>query len=243
MNISPDTQIGEVVKLNFKTAPLFQANNIDFCCGGDKTISEACIESGVEPAVLIQELKKIAESVDPDTEYINSLKYDELIDYIIKRHHVYVRNNIPFIQKNLEKLCQVHGSNHPELFEINKLFNETAGELTMHMQKEEIMVFPYIKKLVKAKEENTQMQKAPFGSISSPIAMMIAEHETEGRRFEKIAELANDYALPSDGCTTYKVTLNHLSNFEDDLHRHIHLENNILFPGALTLETELERNN
>ena len=239
MNISPDTQIGDVVKLNFKTAPLFQANDIDFCCGGDKTISQACIESGIEPATLIQELKKVIMSTDPDTDYINSLEYDELIDYIVKRHHSYVRNNIPFIQQNLEKLCQVHGGNHPELFAIKKLFNESAGELTMHMQKEEIMVFPYIKKLVKAKEENTQMSKPPFGSISNPVAAMIADHEVEGRRFEEISELSNNYALPSDGCTTYKVTLNHLKNFEDDLHRHIHLENNILFPGALVLENEL----
>lgn len=239
MNISPDTQISEVVKLNFKTAPLFQANNIDFCCGGDKTISEACIESGTEPETLIQELKKIAGSSDPDTEYINSLKYDELIDYIIRRHHTYVRNNIPFIQQNLEKLSQVHGSNHPELFEIKKLFNESAGDLTLHMQKEEIMLFPLIKKLVKAKEENPKVGKASFGAVSNPVAMMIQEHETEGRRFEKIAELSNYYAVPSDGCTTYKVTLNHLKNFEDDLHRHIHLENNILFPGALILENEL----
>ena len=239
MNISSNTQVGEVVKLNFKTAPLFQTNNIDYCCGGSKTISEACIEAGIESEQLIQQLEKIAGQLDPDTEYINNLKPDELCDYIIRRHHAYVRRNIPFLQESIEKICQVHGANHPELFEIRKLFNESAGNLTMHMQKEEIMLFPYIQKMARSQEENTPISQSVFGAVSNPIGMMIAEHQAEGLRFDKIAELSDNYSIPEDACTTYEVTLNQLKDFENDLHRHIHLENNILFPKAIELEAEL----
>jgi regulator of cell morphogenesis and NO signaling len=151
MTITSDTEVGEVVKLNYNTAPLFHANNIDYCCGGSKTILEACNEAGIEPKQLIVQLEKIAETIDPDTEYINNLTLDELCDHIVKRHHSYVKGNIPFLKESLEKICDVHGANHPELFEIRKLFYESAGELTMHMQKEEIMLFPYIQKMVRAK--------------------------------------------------------------------------------------------
>lgn len=241
MNITKDTQVGDVVKLNFKTAQLFQANNIDYCCGGNKTISEACSETGIEADQLIEQLEKIAESVDPDTEYINSLSPDELCDYIVKRHHSYVKNSIPFLKESLEKICNVHGANHPELFEIRKLFNESAGELTMHMQKEEIMLFPYIQKMVKAKKDDSPISKSAFGSVANPIRMMVSEHETEGSRFDKIAEISKNYTIPDDGCTTYRATFKKLNEFESDLHRHIHLENNILFPKAIELETELTR--
>lgn len=239
MNISLNTRVGEVVKLNFKTAPLFQSNNIDYCCGGSKTIAEACNEAGIESEQLIKQLENIAGQFDPDTEYINSLELDELCEYIVKRHHAYVRSNIPFLQESIEKICQVHGTNHPELFEIRKLFNESAGQLTMHMQKEEIMLFPYIQKMVKEQTENALISRPTYGTVSIPIGVMITEHEAEGERFDKIAELTENYSIPEDACTTYEVTINHLRDFENDLHRHIHLENNILFPKAIELESEL----
>ena len=239
MNISTSTPVGEVVKLNFRTAPLFQANRIDYCCGGSKTISQACAEAGIEPEPLIEQLEQLAGQTDPDTQFINNLSPDDLIDYIIKRHHRYVQNSIPFLRQNLAKICDVHGENHPELFEVRELFEGSAGNLTMHMQKEELMLFPYIKKMVHAKTGNSALGKSPFGSVSNPIAMMISEHENEGIRFEKIAGLTNRYTPPADACTTYRVTISQLEDFERDLHRHIHLENNILFPKAAELEAEL----
>jgi len=232
MKITPDTQIRNVVKLNFKTAQLFHANNIDYCCGGSKTISEACHDAGIQPEKLIVQLEKVAENGDPDTEYINSLSPDELCDYIVKRHHSYVKNSIPFLKDSLEKICNVHGTNHPELFEIKKLFNESAGELIMHMQKEEIMLFPYIQKMVKAKKDDSPISRSVFGSVTNRIRMMVSEHEAEGSRFDKIAEISKNYNIPGDACTTYKATFKKLNEFENDLHRHIHLENNILFPNA-----------
>ncbi len=239
MKITQETIVGEVVKLNYKTASLFQANNIDYCCGGRVSISEACSEAGIDSNQLITQLDAMLGQDDPDAQYVNGLNLDELCRYIVKRHHSYVRENIPFLQKSLEKLCQVHGKNHPELFNIRELFNSSAGELTKHMQKEEIVLFPYISRLVLAKENNTQLSQPQFGSVSNPIEMMMSEHQTEGERFEEISKLTHQYQLPEDACTTYMVTLNKLRDYENDLHRHIHLENNILFPKAILLENKL----
>ena len=239
MNISTNTPVGEVVKLNFKTAQLFQANRIDYCCGGQKTISEACSAAGIKPEPLIEQLEQMAGQTDPDSLYIDNLQLDELSDYIIKRHHSYVRNTIPFLKQNLDKICDVHGDHHPELFEVRELFDGSAGALTVHMQKEELMLFPYIKKLAVAKREDALPGKSPFGTVSNPISAMLADHDNEGRRYERIAELTGDYSIPEDACTTYRVTLSQLQDFERDLHRHIHLENNILFPKAAELEAEL----
>ena len=236
MNISPNSTVGDVVKLNFKTAPLFLENKIDYCCGGKKTISDACKEANINPELLIKQLETLAVQKDPDSEYINNLGLTELSDYIVKRHHAYVHESIPFLKKNLEKLCQVHGEHHTELFKIKELFNGSADALTMHMQKEEIMLFPFIHRLESAKKENNPLPKAPFSSVSNPIGMMLADHQNEGERFEEISRLSNNYTLPEDGCTTYDVTLKQLKYFDNDLHRHIHLENNILFPKAIALE-------
>jgi regulator of cell morphogenesis and NO signaling len=242
MAITANTMIGTIVKQNFKTAPLFHSNNIDYCCGGNKTLSEACEKAGVDVEQLIGQLEMIITNSDPETEFVNSLPLDELCDFIVKRHHSYVKSQIPFLKANLEKLCNVHGNNHPELFEIKKLFDGSAGELSMHMQKEEIVLFPFIQKMVRAKHDGTSPGVSVFGPVANPIGMMLNEHDAEGRRFEKIAELAENYAIPDDACTTYQTTMRQLSDFEKDLHRHIHLENNILFPGAIELEAELNEN-
>jgi regulator of cell morphogenesis and NO signaling len=238
MNISPDSFVREVVKLNFKTAQLFRENNIDYCCGGNKAISDACKEAGVDADQLITQIEAIVTQKDPDSEYINNLSLRELTDYIVKRHHTYVHKSIPILKRNLEKICEVHGEHHPELFEINKLFTESAGALTMHMQKEELMLFPYIKRLELAQASSSSVPKSPFGSVSNPIGMMMEEHQVEGDRFNEISKLSKNYQPPEDACTTYDVTFKQLKDFEDDLHRHIHLENNILFPKAIELESK-----
>ena len=150
-------------------------------------------------------------------------------------------NNIPEIKLYLNKICKVHGEKHPELLEIQKLFNESAGDLTKHMKKEELILFPFIKKIATAKKEQTELAKPPFGSIENPINMMHHEHDDEGERFRKIAALSNNYTPPNDACNSYKVAFSLLKDFEEDLHKHIHLENNILFKRAI--ETEQTLNN
>ncbi len=236
MKIKSDTPVGEVVKTNFKTATMFQANKIDYCCGGNQTLSEACEKAGVQTNELIQQLETVLQDADPDTEYINNLEPGALADYIINRHHSYVQKNIPFLKQNLDKIARVHGANHPELEQVRDEFSQSAGELTMHMQKEELLLFPFVKKMEAAKKENKNLPLPPFGKVANPIAAMMAEHENEGERYVRISELTNNYQVPADGCTTYEVTLKQLADFEKDLHRHIHLENNILFPKAKLLE-------
>lgn len=239
MNISQNTLVGELVKLNFKTASIFQDNNIDYCCGGNKTISEACKSTGLEPEELIGQMELITEQNDAESQYINGLSLEELSNYIVKRHHNYVRESIPPLRKNLEKICQVHGDHHPELFEINRIFTESSGDLIMHMQKEELMLFPFIRRMELSSKNGASLPKSPFGPVSNPISKMLAEHQQEGDRFEQISKLSGNYNIPEDACTTYEITLKQLQYFENDLHRHIHLENNILFPKAIELEKNL----
>ena len=239
MKILPNSLVGEVVKLNFKTASLFQKNSIDYCCDGNKPISEACKEVGVDTGQLIEQLETIVAQKDPDSEYFNNLSLTELSDYVVNQHHKYVHESIPPLKKNLEKICQVHGEHHPELFAIKELFFDSAGDLTMHMQKEELMLFPFIKRLELARKNNTPLPRSPFGSISNPIAMMLADHQNEGDRFDQISKLSDNYQVPEDACMTYEVAFRQLCDFENDLHRHIHLENNILFPKAIELEKQI----
>jgi len=238
MEINKNTRVGDIVKANFKTAQIFDKNRIDFCCGGGISLDTACEESNVDIDQLVPELEALVLLNDPDSKYIDGLELDELCDYIEKRHHIYVRDNIPFLQQKLQKLSDVHVENHPELFEVKELFDGAVENLGTHMEKEESILFPYIRKMVKYKSEGSAA-KGELGEATKTIDLMHKEHQTEGERFEKISTLTSSYNCPPDGCNTYQVTYQTLKDFESDLHRHIHLENNILFRKALTLENEL----
>ncbi|MGQ1783976.1 MULTISPECIES: iron-sulfur cluster repair di-iron protein [unclassified Saccharicrinis] len=238
MDIDIKTSVGDIVKANFKTAQIFEKNGIDFCCGGGISLGEACKKSNIDARLLVPELQAKVEQNDADSRYIDSLELDELCDYIEKRHHSYVNENIPFIQQKLQKLCDVHGANHPELYEVKELFDGAAANLSMHLKKEELMLFPYIRKMVKYKKEALKGD-SEFGEAQKNIDLLDEEHQTEGGRFEKISTLTSSYTCPPDGCGTYQVTYQTLKEFENDLHRHIHLENNILFKKALIIENEL----
>jgi len=238
MEININTSVGEIVKANFKTAQIFDKNKIDFCCGGDISLDEACKNANLALHQLVPELEALVNQSDPDSKYIDSLELNELCDYIEKRHHAYVYENIPFLQEKLEKLCNVHGENHPELFEVKELFDGAAGNLSVHLRKEELILFPNIRNLVKYKKEGVP-EEAQLGVLKAKIDELDDEHHTEGERFERLSTITSDYSCPPDGCSTYQVTYQTLKDFEDDLHRHIHLENNILFKKALNLENEL----
>ncbi|MFC2090773.1 hemerythrin domain-containing protein, partial [Bacteroidota bacterium] len=153
-------------------------------------------------------------------------------------HHTYVSENIPFLQVKLQKLCDVHGENHPELFEIKELFDGAAKNLSAHMKKEEEVLFPYLRKMAKYKKDGIHA-KSNFGEAKKIIDLMHEEHTIEGERFEKISKLSSSYNCPPDGCGTFQVTYQSLKDFENDLHRHIHLENNILFKKALILKGDI----
>ncbi|UPS91592.1 iron-sulfur cluster repair di-iron protein [Bizionia sp. M204] len=228
--------IGEYVADDFRTAAVFSNYGIDFCCKGHRTVEEVCNKNGVNPDELLSKLDAILESKGNNAIDYKSWPLDLLADYIEKTHHRYVEEKIPVLRQFLDKLCKVHGGNHPELFKINELFTGCAGELAAHMKKEELILFPFIKKMVKATLDGQAIEAPHFGTVENPIAMMMEEHENEGERFRKIALITNNYTPPADACNTYKVTYAMLDEFEKDLHLHIHLENNILFPEAAKLE-------
>lgn len=229
-------QIGQFVAEDFRTAAIFSNYGIDFCCKGDRTIEEVCQKNNIDSDDLLAKLMQIQISNTEQSIDYKSWPLDLLADYIEKKHHRYVEEKIPLIRQFLDKLCKVHGQKHPELLEITALFIGSSKELSAHMKKEELILFPFIKRMVKSKLDGAKMQSQQFGTVKNPIATMKHEHVNEGERFMKIAALSNDYTPPTDACHTYKVTYAMLDEFEKDLHMHIHLENNILFPEAIKLE-------
>ncbi|MBO4234318.1 iron-sulfur cluster repair di-iron protein [Riemerella anatipestifer] len=230
--------IGEIVADDFRTAAVFKKHKIDFCCKGGRTIAEACESKNIDPQKIYDDLEQIPSAEVSEIDF-KSFPLDLLADYVEKTHHRYVEEKIPILQAFLEKLCKVHGQRHPELLEIKTLFNESAQDLSAHLKKEELILFPFIRAMVNTKISGQPFVAAPFGTVENPISMMKHEHDTEGERFRKIAALTSDYTPPADACNTYKVTYAMLEEFENDLHRHIHIENNILFPKAIKLESEL----
>lgn len=233
-----DKTVGAFVTEDFRAAAVFTKYRIDFCCKGSRTINEVCIKQGIDTRVLLKKLNEVITAEDTNATDFNSWPLDLLADYIEKTHHRYVVDKSVIIMQFLNKLCNVHGARHPELFKINELFNECVNELTAHMKKEELILFPFIKNMVVARQREVAILQPHFGSVANPIAMMKQEHDVEGERFREIADLTNNFTAPADGCTTYKVTFAMLREFEENLYTHIHLENNILFPKAIILEKE-----
>ena len=240
MNTLEQLTVGEYVANDFRTAALFSKYGIDFCCKGNRTLEEVCAKKDINPVELEKEIQAVLETKNENTIDFKSWSPTLLIEYILEKHHSYVEEKIPVLLQFLEKLCKVHGERHPELFEINSLFKMSAGDLTQHMKKEELILFPFIQKMVKAQKENQPIQEPHFGTVENPIAMMKDEHSVEGERFDKIATLTDGFTPPEDACSTYKVTYQMLKEFEQDLHKHIHLENNILFPKAIRLQANFE---
>lgn len=239
MNTIEKQTIGEYVAKDFRTAAVFSKYGIDFCCKGNRTIEEACTKKELDFEQIEKEVTQLLEMKGDGSIDFQSWPVDLLIDYIEKTHHRYVVEKTPVLLAFLDKLCKVHGHTHPELFLINELFIGCASELSQHMEKEERVLFPFIKELANAIRTQQDIQQPHFGSVENPIAMMKHEHENEGDRFVKIAELTDNYTPPSDACNTYKVTFSMLQEFEQDLHKHIHLENNILFIKAIEMEERM----
>lgn len=234
--------IGEIVAKDYRKAMVFKKLGIDFCCGGKKTLTEACVKKGLA----VEEVKLALQSAD-NGEYVNAHNFqdwalDFLSDYVVNVHHKYVRDNIPFIDELATKVARVHGDKHPELIVVANVFATVAQELSMHMIKEERILFPYIRDMVTARELGTAVLPAPFGGVMNPIQMMEMEHEGAGEELEEIRQMTNNYTLPEDACTSYRILFQKLQEFENDLHTHVHLENNILFPKSVQLEQQLKDN-
>lgn len=235
-----DETLGEIAAKDLRKAAVFKKYGLDFCCGGKKTVKEACAEKGIDVTKVEQELREAKENPAER----RPLPYHDwepgfLADYIVNTHHSYVKNTIPDLRTYSEKVARVHGKQHPELLEMNTLVSKICDEMTDHMPKEEHILFPFIKELAKAKKNKTPLERPGFGTVENPVRMMEDEHDVAGRILEKIRELSHDYTLPEDACGSYKLLFKMLEEFEGDLFIHIHLENNILFPKALEIEKDL----
>lgn len=224
-----ELSLGEIVVNNFRAASLFSKAGLDFCCGGKKTLNQACDEKSLNPDGLERELNELQNQPIGITQDFNSWNLAFLTDYIVNTHHQYVLKTMPELVFYTQKVATVHGAHHPELVEVAALFAQVNSELSQHMQKEEELLFPAIKEAMKG--------EAPVArqTIASEISRMSNEHEFVGGAIDQICVLTNNYSKPEDACNTYLVTLKLLKQFEEDLHIHVHLENNILYPKALLL--------
>jgi len=231
--------VGKMVAEDYRKAEVFKRHGIDFCCGGNIPLSQACEEKNANIVAVQEELDEIDNRQAPPEEDFESWELDMLVDHIVGVHHVYVKKSNPTIREFVNRVKLVHGMNKPNVTEISDRFDALAQELEMHMHKEEMILFPYIKEMVYAKK-NGEPIAAPFGTVQNPINMMLAEHDSAGNELEAIQRLTEDYVPPKGACATHKVSYGQLKEYADDLMRHIHLENNILFPKAIALEQELQ---
>lgn len=221
--------IGEIVANDFRAANIFMEAGIDFCCGGNKTLSEACNEKGINPSSIGESLNQLELTPNTDGNNYKEWDLDLLCDYIEKKHHRYVKKTLPDLVHYTQKIASVHGANHPELAEISDLFGQINAELLQHLKNEEEVLFPAIKEVI------SNGNSGALATIKSEIERMTMEHEFAGGAMDKINVLSMGYKVPADGCNTYHVTYNLLHQFENDLHIHVHLENNILYPKAILL--------
>lgn len=218
---------------------VFEKLGIDYCCGGGKSLEAACAQVKIPVTEVLRTLEQGSvpgeAAATPD---FSQASLDELVSYIVSRHHGYVKQEIPRLEKLLSKVVSVHGRNHAELVAIQRVFAALAAELTSHMMKEEMILFPYVTQMEQALESGKRAPRAPFGTVGNPVHMMEMEHEDAGNALKELRSLTSDYTPPPDACFSYNTLFAALKEFETDLHQHIHLENNILFPRAVALEQQ-----
>lgn len=229
METNTQLTIGEIVANDFRAASLFKEAGIDFCCGGNKSLTTACRETGADAQKLAEKIKEL--ELTPVSGNLNFKEWNLvfLSDYIVNTHHKFVLKSLPELMFYTQKIADVHGSQHPELLEVATLFAKINDELLQHLQNEEEVLFPAIK------AAETGLTPEVKATIVSEITRMQGEHEFAGGAMDHINVLTNHYEIPGDACNTYRVALKLLEQFEDDLHIHVHLENNILYPKALKL--------
>lgn len=217
----------------------FEKLKIDYCCGGNALLVDACASAGVRLDQLVEMLERDSETANPEDLDAQSLSLPDLITHILYKHHVFTKNELARIDALMKKVVGVHGENHPELNTLSEDFIHLAADLHPHMFKEEQVLFPYILELAHARAEKRMPAFPPFGTVNNPVRMMMWEHENAGEILKKMRNLTSEYSTPRDACISYKTLYEALEALEKDLHQHIHLENNILFPRASELEAEL----
>lgn len=237
MMISSTMKVRDVAINSPQATRVLEKLKIDYCCGGDRQLGEACATAGVELKTLeqmLEETDNALKDVPPD---FQRLSLSELIKHILDKHHVYTKDEMARLEALTTKVVGAHGENHSELLAVKTLLRQLFDDLTQHMFKEEQILFPFILELEQSLLQNRPAPFAPFGTVDNPIRMMTMEHDTAGEILRELRKLTSDYAVPADGCMSYQTLYQALEAFEHDLHQHIHLENNILFPKAIAMES------
>lgn len=232
MNDLLNQTLSQIVTDNYKAAGVFENYGLDFCCKGKRTLYYACIEKQVPVDALMEELSKAIQPGDDAADF-SRMSLTELVEYIVRVHHSFVRTNMPQTLQYVSRVATKHGDLFPFMKEVYSLFTELAEEMNKHMAKEEKMLFPKIKLLELNASENTNENY-----LRQPIGVLKHEHDHAGTIMQKISALTGNFTAPAPACTTFGLALNSLKAFEIDLHQHVHLENNILFPKALRLFTK-----
>ncbi len=229
--------LANIVTGNHFAVPVLEKYHLDFCCKGKRTLAEACTEKGLSLEMICEELDKSTTTSQQNKMPFTEMTAEQLISFILIHHHFYVKQSMPTILGHLEKVASKHGDRFPYMVEVLNIFKEINDDMTAHMMKEEMILFPRIKEVETLHQAN-QNNNLTAGYISAPIQVMELEHDHAGELLYRIRELTNTYSPPEDACTTFQVSLAELKEFEEDLHRHVHLENNLLFPLAEKMMTQ-----
>jgi regulator of cell morphogenesis and NO signaling len=241
MTIVISKTVGEIAAEMPDTTREFERLGIDYCCGGSRTLGEACAAANISLEDVLARLEKSSahgreqDAQNPDWQ--KQLLAD-LIAHIASTHHAFVRSESPRIEALAAKVAGVHGKNHPELLQVQRVFGELAAELSLHLMKEEQVLFPYVQRMEESALAGEAAPPAMFGTVLNPVRMMMQEHDGAGESLRSLRILANQYAVPEDACISYRTLYQALQGFEADLHQHIHLENNVLFPRAVAMEAK-----
>lgn len=236
MNFNSESKVSKIALSNLAARRVLEDAGVDYCCGGSKSLHDACLHAGVTAQEILQKLRNRSQSALPGDKQWISAPLADLTRHIRDRHHLYVRESIPRVRALLAKVRARHGMKHREMLEIEKRFAGLADEMISHMQKEEQVLFPYIDALEQSKSANTPLAVPFFRTVRNPIHTMMKEHDSAGELVRSIRALSNDHQPPANACTTFRAAYQELHQFEKDLHLHVHLENNILFLRALELE-------
>jgi regulator of cell morphogenesis and NO signaling len=241
MLLDPTKTVRELAIAIPNATRVFEKVKIDYCCGGSRPLAEACARAGVEVEAISRLLDESRVTALPESTDFQSMSLADLTNYLIEKHHVFTQQETAHLITLLQKVCSAHAENHPELLQVQSAFRTLQADLEQHMFKEEHVLFPYIMQLEAAQLANHPMPPAPFGTMRNPLAVMTLEHDAAGDILREIRKLSRDFSLPEDACLSYQTLYGALAEFEADLHQHIHLENNILFPRALEMEDNAQR--
>ncbi|HUX42421.1 MAG TPA: iron-sulfur cluster repair di-iron protein [Rectinemataceae bacterium] len=227
-----ESRLGDIVAADFRSASIFDAIGIDYCCGGDVTLAQVCGQKGLDSAALIGKIESATAAPLSRNENYAAWEPSFLADYIVNVHHSWLRENDGSIVAYTAKIASVHGSRHPELAEIAAIFAKVAADMEVHLREEEDRFFPAIRRIQAAVAAGSSLDADDKATLGRALESLGRDHEEIGEATHRIRALSKAYALPEDACSSYAVTYAKLAEFEDDLHKHVHLENNILFPKA-----------